>query len=67
MSYDYRLIVRVISDDEVWFYIEEIGNVERCVARKREDGTFYPLDGRGCAILPQGAITLSIAKELEKL
>lgn len=64
---DQRLIVRVLSDEEVWFYVEELGHVERCVARKREDGLFCPVNQHGKAILPQGPITLVIARDLEKL
>ena len=61
------LKVRVISDDEVWFYVVEPGHVERCTARRREDGTFCPIDQRGDGILPQGPVTLEVARELEKM
>jgi len=67
VNYHRDLKVRVISDDEIWFYVVEPGHVERCVARKREDGTFYPVDQHGDGILPQGPVTLAIARGLEKI
>ena len=66
MNYHRDLKVRVISDDEVWFYVVEPGHVERCVAKRSGDVTFYPVDLRGDGILPQGSVTLAIARELER-